>query len=120
MGRKVTRQESWLYPLAASSLETAHWTQLYNHNVGNVTGGKAWYTNPHVGTSLKFRSFPSLVAGARGMLGALKAHGALDAADAGDRAAFQTAMNAYLGTGQTYPDLSGVIAQLRGTIVDVS
>ena len=130
MGRPVTRQESWLYPLAVSCLETdtppRQWRQLYNNNLGNVTGGSSWYTNPHVGSSLRFRSFSSLVAGARGMLEAINHHGGLAAADAGDLAGFQAAMTKYLGNKNAngdpvpYPDLSGVIASLRGTIVDVA
>lgn len=132
MGRKVTRQESWLYPLAVSQLETGRWRKLWNNNVGNVSAWdikkQSWYLNPevHEKSPHPFRAFGSLPEGARGMLDAIKHHGGLDAADAGDLVAFQAAMTKYLsnvdknGNPVPYPDLSGVIAQLRGTIVDVS
>jgi hypothetical protein len=123
MGRTVVRQESWLFPLAVSQYETdvppRAWRQLYNSNVGNVTttGKKSsWYTNPHVGTSLKFRSFASLRDGARAMLEAMAHAGALTAADKGDLPAFMQAMDAY-NKGYANADISGIVAALRGTIV---
>lgn len=123
MGRKVVRPESWLFPLAVSQLETdlppRSWRQLYNHNVGNVTGTGAtpWYKNPHVTGNLRFRSFDSFVGGARAMLDAMKNAGALDAADKGDLPAFQQAMDAYNHGYATDTNLPLIVAALRGTIV---
>jgi hypothetical protein len=124
MGRKVRRPESWLFPLAVSQLETdvppRAWRQLYNYNVGNVTSGgrSAWYTNPHVGTSLKFRSFVSLLDGAKAMLTAMAHAGALDAADAGDLALFQRKMDTYNKGYAEQKGLDEIVMSLRGTIVE--
>jgi len=122
MGRSVKRQESWLYPLAVSQFETdtppRQWRQLYNSNVGNVTatGGGSWYRNPHVTVDLRFRSYPSLASGAKGMLTAMQHAGALDAADKGDLPGFLQKMDSY-NKGYAGLDLSGIVAALRGTIV---
>jgi hypothetical protein len=124
MGRDVSRQESWLYPLAVSQFETdvptRNWRQLYNHNVGNVTAsanvaGK-WYLNPHVTTGLRFRSYSSLVSGAKAMLQAMQHAGALDAADKGDLPGFLRAMDSY-NKGYAALDLAPIVRALRGTIV---
>jgi hypothetical protein len=125
MGRGIPRQESWLFPLAVSSFETdvppRSWRQLYNFNVGNVTstGKHAWYENPHVGPSYKFRSYASLEAGALGMLKAMQHAGALDAADQGDMALFCEKMTAYAsGYAVAAPGLQMIADGLRGTIVE--
>ena len=118
MGRNIARKESWLYPLALSCLETARWKKLWNRNVGNVTTtgkGVSWYTNPETtgaAKALRFAAFDSLDAGALAMLRALDRVGGLAAADAGDKAAFQRAATAYLGTGAAYPDLTSILASL--------
>jgi hypothetical protein len=120
MGRKPVRQESWLYPLAVSQFETdvppRSWRQLYNYNVGNVTGGKSWYTNPHVGKSYKFHAYGSLLEGARGMLGVMQHIGALDAADRGDMDSFCKAMVPYSsGYASAASGLQKIANNLRGT-----
>jgi len=115
-GRAPASRESWLYPLALSANETASWSQLYNHNIGNVTGTGAdgpWYRNPHVTSALKFRDFPTLESGAETMLRDLEAHGGLDAADRADLGGFQVALNAYLGG--AYPSIGALVARLRST-----
>lgn len=117
MGSAPPREESWLWPLAVSSLETAHWTQLYNFNAGNVVWTPKmgpWYLNPHVTSGLKFRSFPGLVQGARAMLDTMSQWGALQGADAGDAATFQQGMNGYLdgGKGAVYPDVTATAQAL--------
>ena len=122
MGRPVARQESWLYPLAVSALETASWKKLWNDNVGNVsaydTKRQAWYRNPEVTETHYFRAFSSLDAGARAMLETIQRYGGLTSADAADLPGFQVAMTRYLSNpGKSYPDLSSLVASLRGTIV---
>ena len=122
MGRKQVRQESWLFPLAVSQFETdvppRNWRQLYNYNVGNVTGGKSWYTNPHVGKSYKFHAYASLLDGAHGMLGVMQRIGALDAADRGDMAAFCKAMIPYSsGYANAASGLQMIANNLRGTSI---
>lgn len=107
-GRLPPSQSSWLYPLAASAVETADWTSLYNNNLGNVTtaGGGDWYANPKVTNGLKFASYASLQDGALAELKVLDRFGGVDAADNGDLQGFQQALNSYLGGG-TYPSISG-------------
>jgi hypothetical protein len=138
MGRPIVRQESWLFPLAVSRLETAQWKKMWNNNAGNVSAWdrkkQDWFINPEVherdssGNEVVhyFRSFATLTDGARAMLGAINRHGGLNPADAGDLAGFQAAMTKYLGNKDAngnlvpYPDLSGIVASLRGTVVDVA
>src|SRR5271165_6823050 len=105
-GAPPVSKNSWLYPLALSSNETAHWTKMYNWNVGAVTTlgtSGDWFSNPLVTNGLKFSSYPDLGTGCAAMLRTLQADGGLAAADAGNEAGFQTALNAYLGGGSTYP-----------------
>ena len=138
MGHHVVRQESWLFPLAVSRLETAQWKKMWNNNTGNVSAWdlkkQDYYINPEVherdanGVEHPhyFRSFVTLRDGARAMLGAINHHGGLEPADAGDLVGFQAAMTKYLGNKDSsgnlvpYPDLSGIVASLRGTVVDVA
>lgn len=124
-GATPPRRESWLWPLAVSSNETAAWRDprtaanhagLYNSNVGNVTtlgSGVDWYYNPAVTNGLKFTSYADLGAGALGMMKVLQRVGALAAADNADSGAFQAALNTYLGG--TYPSMAGLIAHLSST-----
>lgn len=116
-GRLPTSSSSWVWPLAVSSLETAAWTQLYNWNVGNVTAseGAQWFKNPHVTAPLRFAAEADLDAGALLMMRTIDAHGGLAAADQGDAAAFQAAMDRYLGSG-TYPNLAALAASLAATV----
>ena len=129
MGRKVVRQESWLFPLAVSQFETdvppRSWRQLYNFNVGNVRiwkQGQRWYENPHE-PGAKSLACDSLTHGARMMLDAMQKHGVLDAADTGDLPAFLLAMDKYVGRSGSYSAVQhfdSLVDQLRGTIVDVA
>lgn len=114
-------KSSWLWPLALSSNETAQWIAMYNRNAGNVTtSGDAvpWYLNPKVTAPLRFRSFDDLRSGALAMLKALDLHGGVVAADAGDKNAWQAALNGYLGS--PYPQLWNLIDSLNGSISPVS
>ena len=129
-GAPPPRAESWLWPLALSAFETAHWRQadpsaasysarggLYNYNLGNVTTTGAsgdWFLDPAVTNGLRFASYDSLGAGALAMLKTLQHLGGLQAADTGDWAGWQAALNAYLGS--TYPDLTATIQSLSGTV----
>jgi hypothetical protein len=116
-GRMPTVASAWLWPLAVSSLETAGWTQLYNWNVGNVKAASGpWFANPHVtGAGNRFADCADLDAGALLMLRSIDGHGGLAAADQGDAAAFQAAMDRYLGSG-TYPNLAALAASLAATV----
>lgn len=108
------RNESWIYPLAVSSLETAHWTAMYNWNAGNITtnGSGDWYYNPGVTVDLKFISYRDAGSGARGEISWLKSHGVQQYADDGDLAGFQAAMTSSGYGGGTYPSLSALVSQL--------
>jgi hypothetical protein len=119
-GADPPARSSWLWPLALSANETDSWRQLYNWNAGDVTAwdrNRPWFSNPHVtDAAIKFASFESLRDGVRAMLRTLDRFGGLAAADAGDREAWQHALNAYLGSGTPYPPLWGRIAALESTI----
>lgn len=113
-GRDPPRNESWLYPLAVSALETAHWTAMYNWNAGNITtlGSGDWFYNPGVTVNLKFISYRDAGAGARGEINWLATHGVLAHADDGDLAGFQAAMSSSGYGGGTYPDISATVTAL--------
>lgn len=119
-GRPCPSDDCWLWPLALSANETARWTQLYNHNLGNVTTlgtASRWYSNPHVTSPLRFLDCLDLNAGARAMLSALDLHGGVQAAEQGDLAAFQRALDGYLGGGPgSYPNIAPIADSLRGTV----
>ncbi len=90
---------------------------MFNWNVGNVTttgDAVAWYLNPKVKATLRFRSFDSAYAGALSMLNVLAGNGGLAAAEANDQAGWQRGLNAYLGA--TYPDLSALVTSLQNTV----
>lgn len=99
-GRPPPAKSSWLWPLALSANETASWRKMWNWNVGNVTtpgaSGIPWYANPDVTAPLKFRAFDDPRSGALAMLQALDRWGGVAAADAGDAAGWQRALNLYL------------------------
>lgn len=118
LGQAPPSANSWLYPLALSANETASWAQLYNWNVGNVTGtgyvGQiGYYRNPHVTTSLNFAAFANLGAGCLAELKILRSYGALAQADAGNYAGFSSALQSggYAGKGVAYPNLQGLISK---------
>ena len=125
-GEPPPRVESWLWPLALSSNETAAWRDprsasnkagLYNWNLGNVTtngSGVDWYLNPAVTNGLKFASYPDAGAGALAMMKVLDHLGGLAAADAGDWNAWQVTLSKYLGS--SYPDLSALVSRLSSTV----
>jgi hypothetical protein len=125
-GRDPPRPESWIYPLSVSALETAHWSQMYNWNAGNVTDGTCHgrvrgdvgtYRNPHVTDALNFSAFSSLGEGARAEMATLLCMGAMDAADAGDLAGFQHALQTGCYAGCVpYPDLSAYVRQFRNVV----
>jgi hypothetical protein len=118
-GRNPSSVESWLYPLAVSSLETAHWTAMYNYNAGNITtsGNEDWYANPGVTMNLKFIAYDNAGAGCEGEISWLNSHGVLQHADAGDYSGFMSAMTAsgYGGAGN-YPDLQNIISNLSHVV----
>ena len=114
-GKDPPRNESWIYPLAVSSLETAHWASMYNWNAGNITtlgNGTDWYYNPGVTVNLKFLSYRDAGSGAAGEIGWLKSHGVQQYADDGDLSGFQSAMTSSGYGGGTYPSLSALVASL--------
>lgn len=119
VGRSPVSVESWLYPLAVSSLETAHWTAMYNYNAGNITtaGNENWYTNPGVTVNLKFIAYDNAGAGCEGEISWLNSHGVLKYADTGDYPGFMSAMTAsgYGGSGN-YPDLQSIINNLSSIV----
>ena len=125
-GQAPPRRESWVYPLALASLETAHFRSMYDYNPGNITdgtcGGKVrgtagWYSNPLVTTPLRFAAFRSIGEGCFGELQTLACMGALAAADRGDYAGFMGALERGCYAGCTpYPDLSGTIAQYTALV----
>lgn len=125
-GNAPPARESWLYPLALSAFETAHWKALWNFNLGNVTNGacrgavqgdRGYYTNPHVTVPLQFSAWSSLGAGARGELQTLQCMGALAAADRADYAGFMQALESGCYAGCVpYPSLAATIDGLAGTV----
>lgn len=116
-GQLPASTSSWLFPLALAANETASFSQLYNWNVGNVlvVGTHDWFANPHVTVPLRFADCTSLDDGALMMLRVLDRFGGLAAADAGDLAAFQVALNGYLGGG-TYPSIAALVASLGAVV----
>lgn len=116
-GHRPPARTSWLYPLAQSAIETAHWTAMFNNNAGNVTTAnpnqEAWMYEP--GNQLKFRSYATLGDGCVSMLKWLEAHGTLTHADAGDIPGYLASLKAgcYAGCGVDYPDISGYVTQYQ-------
>jgi hypothetical protein len=125
-GQAPPRRESWVYPLAVASLETAHFVSMYDYNPGNITDGTCggrvrgtagWYANPLVTAPLRFAAFRTLGEGCLGELETLSCMGALAAADRGDYGGFMGALETGCYAGCTpYPDLSGVIAQYNALV----
>jgi hypothetical protein len=113
MGHRPPTTTSWLYPMAQSAIETAHWTQCYNHNAGNVTTANpnhdSWMFEP--GNGLKFRSFSTIGDGCLVLMKWLAAHGTLSYADAGNKAGFLASLKAgcYAGCGVDYPDIGAYV-----------
>jgi hypothetical protein len=101
--REPPARSSWMLPLAQSAFETAAWTAMWNNNVGNITHVEGdtfdWmYIGAHSGAGaagqLRFRSYPSLGAGAFNLMRWLIAHHVLSHADAGDLAGYVQALQA--------------------------
>lgn len=116
-GQQPPAKSSWLWPLALWANETANGKSMYNWNVGNVTtaGDPAtWYANPGVTAPFKFLAFNDAQSGALSMLKVLDKYGGIAAADAGDQAGWQNALNKYLGSG-TYPSPWILVAKLQDT-----
>lgn len=92
-------KEDWLYPLAQSAFETAHWTGMWNWNAGNVTTTGDYVILP--GNALHFKSYDTLGAGALDMLRWLKSHAIMTYADNADLAGYVGALKAanYFGDG---------------------
>jgi hypothetical protein len=120
-GKDPPRNESWIYPLAVSSLETAHWTAMYNWNAGNITspncGISDWYYNPGVTVNLKFISFRDAGTGSQCEIHWLAGNNPSKTnvqqyADDGDLAGFQSAMSTSGYGGGTYPSLAGLVSTL--------
>lgn len=112
---------------AQSDLETASFSSLYNYNLGNLThvthDGHPWVTRSDVGEAMRFRAYPSLLAGACDMVRWAAAHKLLDCAARGDLDGYVAGLKSgcYLGcTGQggvtdaTYATYqSGILARAR-------
>jgi hypothetical protein len=118
IGREPPTNSSWLLPLAQSAIETAHWSQLFNHNVGNITttgsGSTDWFSNPHVTVPLKFKAYPKLGAGCMDLYHWLKVHDVVRYADAGDNEGYKNALIAGGYAGDSYPSLDGYTAKYAG------
>lgn len=118
-GHAPVRIESWLYPLALSSNETAAWTSLFNWNAGNITTlgvTTDWYSNPKVTNGLKFVNYKTLGAGCVGLMGWLFSHGLLTPADNGDYDSFMSGLDSSGYAGTNYPALSGLVSSLYETV----
>jgi hypothetical protein len=116
MGTDPPSQTSWSFPLA-QAVKAEGWAGNYafNNNPGNLTyrfpPAVDWYYNPHVTNGLHFSSYDTLLDGCVAMLLALKAHGALAAADAGDSAGYAAALGGwYLGANGDYTTYGNNIA----------
>jgi hypothetical protein len=75
-------QTDWLYPLAQSALETAHWTAMWNYNAGNITTTGDYIVLP--GNSRHFKPYDTLGAGCLDMVHWLNSHHVMRYADSGD------------------------------------
>ena len=90
---------------AQSAVETAHWTQMWNWNFGNVTPTPAqaisgdYVMHDNTG-SMRYRAFGDPYSGAAVMVDWLKSHGVLGPAENGDLAGYMAQLQAgsYLGT----------------------
>ena len=124
-GTDPPAQTSWLYPLALSANETAHWGQalpsngMWNWNCGNISDGvckgkvrgtAGFYRNPHVTSPINFAAFNTLGDGATGLLKTLQCMGAQASADTGDYSGFMSALESgcYAGCVPYSADLSSI------------
>lgn len=107
---KAPNKTDWLYPLAQSALETAHWAAMWNWNAGNVTTLGDYILLP--GNPLHFKSYSTLGDGCLGMLQWLNAHGVMGAAHNDDLDAYVAALKvgAYLGEQGNYASYQAGIA----------
>lgn len=129
LGVDPPTRESWVLPLAQAAVETAHFQGgLWNNNIGNITSGQPsaedWMLLP--GNGLRFRSYPTLDAGAASLISWLNHHGAIAAADEGNVAGYVAALQkgCYVGCDPgVYPGYQANIesyARQYGAVIPVT
>jgi hypothetical protein len=125
---------------AQSAVETAHWSEMYGYNFGNVTptaaelaAGANYFQHPQTG-DMKYLAFSNPLKGAQKMTDWLQSHGLYTAAQAGDLDSYMAGLQAgsYLGTvglvdgsGHTvsqddYTNYRNAIASIMGQLSNVT
>lgn len=114
---------------AQSDLETGSFDVLYNYNLGNLThatgDGFPWVKRPEVTAAIRFRSYPTLLAGAEDLIRWVQKHNLLSQVAAGDLDGYVAGLKVgcYLGcvgqgnppvTDSAYADYNaGIVARAR-------
>ena len=122
-GRSPPSRSSWMIPLAQSSFETAHWSQMYNWNAGYISQPNSSQPFYYRGSNpVPFAVYPNIGAGAVALMAWLQKHGGLAAADNNDLGAYTSALRSggYLGNNGDYATYAAGIANLMDAYASVS